>query len=132
VAAAAGVACLLPYVVSRDYASAAAAAVTRPAAAETTLAAAHRLDPWNASVVALQGDIALRGGDPQLAAKRYAEAARLSAVPWVATFSEAAALRRAGSTAAADAACRRAAAANPLEPLLRRAPCNLSPSRWQT
>lgn len=84
---------------------------------------AHRLDPWDERTLVLQARLATTSKLYRLAAEKYDRAASLSRQPWVRYFQEADVLRRAGASRDRARACRLAAAANPLEPLLREGPC---------
>ena len=78
---------------------------------------------WDPDVVSFQGLIAERSGHFERAADLYARAAELSQQPWLDTYREARAARRAGLDERSRDACRRAHASNPLEPELWRGVC---------
>jgi hypothetical protein len=84
---------------------------------------ARKLNPWDPAIVSLQGRLAEAVGEFRRSAERYRAAADLSQRPWLEYFREARALARAGARSASLAACRRAAAENPREKLLRREHC---------
>ncbi len=84
---------------------------------------ARRLDPWDERTLVLQARLAAASKLYRLAAEKYDRAASLSRQPWVRYFQEADVLRRAGASRRRARACRLAAAANPLEPLLREGAC---------
>ncbi len=78
---------------------------------------------WDPEVVSFQGLIAERSAQFERAADLYARAAELSQQPWLDTYREARAARRAGLDERSRDACRRAHASNPLEPELWRGVC---------
>ena len=67
--------------------------------------------------------MAEREGRFEDAARLYHRAAELALQPWPNFYREARALQRAGLIEQSRAACRRAAASNPLEPELQKGVC---------
>ncbi len=109
-------------------AAAALLALAVPYAAASRLAAGQvgaslRLDPWNAAAVSAQGRLLEEQGRFVAAAARYARAATLSQRPWLESFRQARALRRAGDIPGTVAACMRAQHADPPEDALHVPPC---------
>ncbi len=94
------------------------------ATAARTASSARSWNRWDPAVVDFQGFLADQDGRFVAAAALYHRAAELSAQPWTESYREAEALRKAGRLRASRAACRRAIAANPLEPDLQRAVCD--------
>ncbi len=113
-----------PAIAQRNLDRARTQAATSLLKATSTAAAARSWDRWDPSVIAFQASLAEQQGRLLVAAAEFHKAATLSRQPWSLYFSEADVLHRAGRIAASEAACRRAIAANPLEPDLRREPCD--------
>lgn len=112
-----------PYLAEMQRKAAVAVASSNPTAAARHVRFARRLDPWAAAVVEVEGRLAESRGAFALAASRYRHAASLSRHAWLDEFLAARMFARIGANSARDAACRVAAAENPLEPLIRQKPC---------
>jgi tetratricopeptide (TPR) repeat protein len=112
-----------PALAERQVAKARAAPASDPGSAWYHAVAAQELDPWNPEAVALEALALERAARFHRAAKRYERAAELSQRPWLQRYRQARALKSAGLSAEAAAACAEAFAANPAEPRLRRGPC---------
>ena len=89
----------------------------------TLALAAHTLNPWDGRVLVLEGQVQEAAGRYLIAAREYQKSAKLIRRPWVSYFREARAFEEAGARAQLRRACKRAFAANPLEPLLHYGPC---------
>lgn len=98
-------------------------AATSLVRASGTAATARTWDRWDPDVVTFQGLVAEREGRFEDAARLYHRAAELALQPWPNFYREARALQRAGLVEQSRAACRRAAASNPLEPELQKGVC---------
>lgn len=112
-----------PYLSNRQLARAAELQETNAGRSWQYAEQARKLNPWDPAVLSLQGRLAEATGEFRRAAARYRAAADLSQRPWLEHFRQARALRRAGAITASGAACRRAAAENPGEKLLRERHC---------
>lgn len=99
-------------------------AKTSPASAWVIAASARSWDRWDPAVVEFQALLAEQDGRFRDAAALYRRAATLSARPWPSSYREAAALYQAGLIEESRAACRRAIAANPLDPALQSGVCD--------
>ena len=94
-----------------------------PTRAVSLLEDARRWNPWDPEPLRLLGLVAERGGEPALAADRYAQSAELSQAQWLDRYREARAARTAGEHRRAAEACELAAQGNPAETRLREAIC---------
>jgi hypothetical protein len=93
------------------------------ASAWSSVRRARSFDRWDPAAASYEGILAESAGRYVVAASLYARAAELAQQPWVDTYRQARALKRAGLVKASRAACRRAIAADPLERGLRTGVC---------